>query len=78
MNKVTKYILDAIYIGGSFGGAAIIAANIGLNVVGYVMFLSSSIAGIFLLRKSDASKSFMIVTVYYAIVNAVGIVRYLN
>jgi len=71
-----ELVLDFVYMAGSFIGAALIASNTGYNVVGYILFFMSSIAGIFLLKNSNASKSLLIVTLYYAVVNLIGIVRY--
>jgi hypothetical protein len=70
-----KRALDAVYLTGSFVGAALVALNVGLQVWGFVFFFMSSIAGILLLRNSNASWSLMVVTVYYAIINLVGIIR---
>jgi len=61
-----EVFLDFVYMTGSFLGAALIASNTGYNVVGYILFFMSSIA----------SKSLLIVTLYYAVVNLIGIVRY--
>jgi hypothetical protein len=61
---------------GSFGGAAIIAMNLGINFYGYLLFFASSVAGIFLIKKSNVSSAMMVVTMYYAIINLVGIIRY--
>jgi hypothetical protein len=72
MNK----IVDGIYLATSFAGAAIIAANVNANVLGYVLFLVSSILGAYLVMKSNASRSLLIVNIVFAIINVVGIVRY--
>ena len=74
--KIKKLIADAIYLGGSLGGSTLIALNIGMNAYGYMLFLLASLAGIYLLMKSDASRSLMIVTLYFTGVNFMGMVRY--
>lgn len=70
----TKFhiFLDACYIIGSTVGAAIIASNSGNNKLGYVLFFISSVAGVLILRGSNASKSLMVVTVYFGVVNLFG------
>ncbi len=76
LNNKTKKIWDSLYLFGSLAGAPLIALNISLGVWGYVLFLISSISSIILLKSSNASKSLMIVAVYFTIVNAIGIIRY--
>ncbi len=77
MNKSLKLFLDAVYLLGSFGGSLLIALNVGQNVLGYVCFLAASIAGVILIRGSNISWSFMLVTGSYAIINTIGIIRYM-
>lgn len=71
-----KKMWDGLYLFGSMSGAPLIALNISLGVWGYVLFLISSVASIMLLKGSNASKSMMIVAVYFTIVNTIGIIRY--
>jgi hypothetical protein len=75
MNK----IVDRIYLATSFAGAAIIAANVNANVLGYVLFLVSSVLGAYMVAKSNAShelRSLLKVNIVFAVINVVGIVRY--
>ena len=76
MDKKLKLVLDVVYVVGSLVGATLIASNSGHNVLGYVCFFVSSIAGTWLLLKSNASKSLLFINAYYALVNLVGIIRY--
>lgn len=71
-----KPAVDVVFLLTSFAGAGIIAANIDLNVIGYWLFLVSSIAGFTLVWNSNASKSLLLVNAMFAIINIVGIVRY--
>jgi hypothetical protein len=71
-----KMILDVLVLVGAIGGSTLIAANIGMNVLGYVLFLISSVASLLLLRQSDASKSLVWVNLYFTAMNVIGIVRY--
>jgi hypothetical protein len=73
---VSRKILDAVYIVGSFAGSMLIASNTGLNWWGYVFFLAAAISGTWLLIKSNASGSLLLVNVGYAIINSIGLVRY--
>lgn len=71
-----KKVADAVYLVGSIAGSALIASNAGMNQIGYVLFLLSSLAGIYLLKNSNASKSLMIVTIYFSVINTIGLIRY--
>lgn len=70
-----KKILDAIYLTCSIIGATIVASNSGYQLLGYVVFMISSIAGMFLIMKSNISRSVLIVNVIYLAINAFGIYR---
>jgi hypothetical protein len=76
--KVTmgRRIADVIYLVTSILGSALIASNSGHNQLGYALFLASSLSGIYLLHNSNASKSLTIVTLYFTVVNVMGLVRY--
>lgn len=56
-------------------GAILVALNIGQAQLGYTVFLISSLAGIYLLLKSNASRSLLAVNVMFMIINIVGIMR---
>lgn len=76
-NTIWRFIADFVYISGSLIGSGLIASNTGLNVFGYCLFFVSSLAGVYLLRGTNASKSLLVVTLYYAAVNLIGIYRYM-
>ena len=71
-----KRFLDICVVAGAIGGSTLIASNIGMNVFGYILFLVSSVASLFLLRRSDASKSLVLVNLYFTAMNMIGIIRY--
>jgi hypothetical protein len=51
--------------------------NLGLNVLGYILFLASSIASVYLLMKSkDSPKVLVLQNIFFAGVNILGLVRY--
>ena len=68
-------IIDTVYLCTSITGALLVALNIGTQMLGYTLFLISSIAGIFLLLRSNASKSLIIVSAVFAMINVIGIIR---
>lgn len=69
-------LLEWIFTLGQVLGSLIIASNLGINGLGYVFFLASSIAGIVLLRGTHAARSVVLVNVYFTVVNTIGIIRY--
>ena len=71
-----KRFLDAMILGGAVIGSGLIALNIGLNQVGYIFFLMSSIASVYSLRGSNASKSLMHTNVFFIAMNVIGLIRY--
>jgi hypothetical protein len=71
-----KKVLDVIALGGAMIGSFLIAANIGMTQLGYILFLASSIASVTLLSSSDASKSLLWTNVFFIVMNIIGIVRY--
>jgi len=70
-----KVIADYVAVLGAVSGSTVISLNIGINEVGFVLFLLSSIATIYLLHISDASKSVHFITFYFLIANIIGIIR---
>jgi hypothetical protein len=70
-------IVNFVYLATSIVGALLIAANIQANLIGYVLFLISSILGAYLVTISNASRSLLIVNIVFAIINVIGIVRHL-
>ncbi len=73
---MNKTLLDIIALGGAMVGSLLLAANIGLNFVGYIFFLASSLASLYLLLKSNVSKSVVAMTAWFVLMNVVGLVRY--
>ncbi len=71
-----KTLLDVLVLVGAIGGSTLIAANVGMNVIGYVLFLISSVSSLLLLRQSNASKSLVLVNLYFTAMNVLGIFRY--
>ena len=72
-----KQIASVIALGGAVLGSTIIAMNLGLNVLGYILFLASSIASVYLLMKSkDSPKVLVLQNIFFAGVNILGLVRY--
>jgi hypothetical protein len=71
-----KQLLDIVTLGGAMIGSGIIAFNLGINQIGYVFFLASSIASWFLLKQSNASKSLVLTTLWFMVMNVIGMVRY--
>lgn len=71
-----KRVLDFLAVAGAVGGSTLIASNVGLNVLGYALFLISSLASLQLLRQSDASKSLIVINLWFTAMNVLGIVRY--
>ena len=71
-----KLLLDILAVGGAILGSTLIAVNIGMNVLGYLLFMVSSASSFILLRSSDVSKSQIIIVMYFMIINAVGFIRY--
>ncbi len=75
MNPKTKLIADTVYLIGNMSGSILIASNIGLNVFGFMLFTVGSLAGVYLLKNSNASKSLLFITCYFLVVNVIGIIR---
>ena len=72
-----KKIANVLALGGAVVGSTLIASNIGLNFLGYVFFLLSSVSSVYLLLKmSDAPKSLVLQSVFFIGVNLFGLVRY--
>ena len=72
-----KNIASIVALGGAVGGSVLIAANVGLAVVGYVLFLASSVAGVYLLVTTrDAPKALIYQNVFFILVNIFGLVRH--
>jgi hypothetical protein len=72
-----KNIASIVALGGAVGGSVLIAANVGLAVAGYVLFLASSVAGVYLLVTTPAAPRALIYqNVFFIVVNVFGLVRH--
>jgi hypothetical protein len=72
-----KLVADVVAFGGAALGSALIASNSGVAIPGYVCFLSSSIASIYLLSQvKGAPKSLILQNIFFVGVNIFGIIRY--
>jgi hypothetical protein len=69
-------IANSLYLVTSIAGALLIACNLGYNRLGYCLFLVSALSSIWLLSKSNATKSLWIVAIMFAIINVIGIISY--
>jgi len=70
-----KQLIDIIYTTSSLLGAYLIATNDPtLRLFGYISFLTSSVTGIWLLTKSNASISLAIVSFAFLLINIKGII----
>lgn len=70
-----RKIVDAAYLLTSMTGAALVASNIGAQFWGYLLFLVSSICGIYLVWNSNASRSLLWVNAMFAVINVFGLIR---
>lgn len=72
-----KGLCDVLAIIGNVGGAILVALSQKyptLGIAGYLFFLIGSLSSIWLLSHSTASKSLILINVYFTIVNVIGIV----
>ena len=70
-------IANILALGGAIVGSSLIAANVGLNFVGYVFFLLSSLSAVYLLRKTKgAPLSLILQNLFFVAVNTFGLIRY--
>jgi hypothetical protein len=77
MMKIVRNFASAVALGGAVGGSVLIAANVGLAAVGYVLFLASSVAGVYLLVTTrNAPHALIYQNVFFIAVNIFGLVRH--
>jgi hypothetical protein len=77
MMKLIRNLASAVALGGAVGGSVLIAANVGLAVAGYVLFLASSVASVYLLVSTkDAPHALIYQNVFFIAVNIFGLVRH--
>ena len=73
---ITK-IANFFALGGAIGGSVLVASNLGLAFLGYILYLTASIASAYLLLNTEnAPKSLILQNIFFVGVNIVGIVRY--
>ena len=65
------------FIGSVFGivGAVLVALNIGINALGYLLFLVSSIAWVIFAIKTK-NKHLFYMNVVFSAINTIGLLRY--
>jgi hypothetical protein len=77
MNMTLHWILNITSVAGAILGSALLALNIGLAVPGYICFLLSSLASVWLLLKAKGSpKALVVQNVYFIGVNVFGLIRW--
>jgi hypothetical protein len=77
MMKLIRNFASTVALGGAVGGSVLIAANVGLAVVGYVLFLASSVAGVYLLVTTrNAPQALIYQNMFFIVVNIFGLVRH--
>jgi hypothetical protein len=78
MKKIIRSTADVTAFGGAALGSFLIASNTGMFVLGYVCFLLSSIASVYLLKITpNAPKALMLQSVYFIGVNVFGLYRFM-
>lgn len=71
-----RKVADVVAVAGAVAGSVLIASNAGYALHGYCLFLASSIASVYLLRKTkDAPKSLIALNLFFVAVNTFGIFR---
>lgn len=70
-----KQIIEWLYLVTAFVGAIIVASNIGQARLGYSIFFVSSLAALYLLAISNASRSLVVVNIFFMGINIYGILR---
>jgi len=77
MKKIFKTVADLVAFGGAATGSFLIASNTGMFILGYICFLSSSLASIYLLSiTKDSPKSLILQNLFFVGVNIFGLIRY--
>ena len=75
--KLIRNFASIVALGGAVGGSVLIAANVGLAVLGYMLFLASSIASVYLLVTTrNAPQALIYQNVFFIVVNIFGLVRH--
>lgn len=71
-----KKIADVVALGGAIIGSTLIALNIGVAVVGYLFFLLSAIAAVYLLKTTKGPGSLLLLNLFFVGVNLFGLIRH--
>ena len=69
-------MLDNLVIATGAVGSLLIAVNFGHNVLGYWSFLISSSGTLWLLYKCNSSYGLKVITIFYILMDIIGIIRY--
>ena len=70
-----RRIADVAVVVCSVIGAGLVAANIGVALYGYIIFMIANVASLVVLSKAQGVKSIILVNVMFFVINLVGIVR---
>lgn len=77
MTKLLKNVASVTTVAGAVIASTLIAANVGLEVVGYSLFLAASVAAVYLLVTTPAAPRALIYqNVFFILVNIFGLVRH--
>lgn len=74
-NKVL-FAAEVLMVLGAVAGSTLLALNIPISKWGYLMFLISSVSGLYVGWKTGV-KSLTILNVYFTIINAIGVYRWM-
>jgi hypothetical protein len=73
-----KIIADIFALGGAVLGSVFVASNMGIAVHGYLLFLTSSLASVYLLLTTkNAPRSLVLQNIFFIGVNIFGIIRHM-
>ena len=67
--------LEPVYFLCAFLGAVLVALNAGVALLGYTLFLASSVLGGYIAYASGSPKSILYVNLMFGAINVLGIVR---
>jgi len=77
MMKLVRNFASVVALAGAVGGSVLIAANVGMAVLGYMLFLASSVAGVYLLvTTKNAPHALIYQNVFFILVNIFGLIRH--
>jgi len=73
-----RKIANVVAVAGAILGSTLVASNIGMNVTGYFLFLTSSIAALYILYTTrDTPIAIVLQNLFFVIVNIYGIISHL-